>query len=390
MTRVDIRRSTVIGAPVEAVWAVLRDFNGHDAWHPAVSTSAIENGEASDQVGCVRNFRLKDGSRVREQLLFLSDAKRGFSYCILEAQAPLRNYVASVRLRPVTSDDACLVEWRASFEPPPQERARLERFVREEIMEAGFAGLRRALTAGAPAAHVDRASASCANRRRRPRASRSRSRATAARRFLFRGARRSGRPAPAKCAFCRRRSASISSTSIAAAGTFDLVPPGGVPGMEAAGVVESVGPGVGNVRAGDRVAYACAPPGAYASMRTMRADLLVRLPESISDEIAAALLLKGISAGFLLHDVAQVRAGETILVHAAAGGVGRIISRWAKALGATVIGATSSEAKAEEAKTRRLRPRRGHEPRGLRRSGPEFHLGPRRRRGLRRGRQGHV
>ena len=98
--RVDIRRSTVIGAPVEAVWAVLRDFNGHDAWHPAVSTSAIENGEASDQVGCVRNFRLKDGSRVREQLLYLSDAKRGFGYCILEAQARLRNYVASVRLRP--------------------------------------------------------------------------------------------------------------------------------------------------------------------------------------------------------------------------------------------------------------------------------------------------
>jgi NADPH2:quinone reductase len=118
LTRVDIRRSTVIGAPVEAVWAVLRDFNGHHAWHPAVSTSAIENGEASDQVGCVRSFRLKDGSRVREQLLFLSDAKRGLSYCILEAQAPLRNYVASMRLRPVTSDDTCLVEWRASFEPP--------------------------------------------------------------------------------------------------------------------------------------------------------------------------------------------------------------------------------------------------------------------------------
>ena len=99
MTRVDIRRSTVIDAPVEAVWAILRDFNGHDAWHPAVATSAIENGEASDQVGCVRNFRLKDGSRIREQLLFLSDAKRSFGYCILEAQAPLRNYVASVRLR---------------------------------------------------------------------------------------------------------------------------------------------------------------------------------------------------------------------------------------------------------------------------------------------------
>jgi NADPH2:quinone reductase len=96
---------------------------------------------------------------------------------------------------------------------------------------------------------------------------------------------------------------------------------------EAAGVIESVGPGVGHFRVGDRVAYACAPPGAYASMRTMRADLLVHLPDSLSDEIAAALLLKGVSAASLLHDVARVRAGETILVHAAAGGVGRVTWR---------------------------------------------------------------
>ena len=349
MTRVDIRRSTVIGAPVEAVWAVLRDFNGHHAWHPAVSTSAIENGEASDQVGCVRSFRLKDGSRVREQLLFLSDAKRGLSYCILEAQAPLRNYVASMRLRPVTSDDTCLVEWRASFEPPPQHRVRLERFVREEIMEAGFAGLRRALTAGGPAAHLDRTSAPA--------------RTSEATEGVEIAITRYGGPevlVPRRAAIRAPGSGEVRLLQTAVGvnfidiycrrGTFDLVPPGGVPGMEAAGVVESVGPGVANVRAGDRVAYACAPPGAYASMRTMRADLLVRLPEPITDEIAAALLLKGISAGFLLHDVAHVRAGETILVHAAAGGVGRIICHWAKALGVTVIGATSSEAKAEQAK----------------------------------------
>jgi NADPH:quinone reductase-like Zn-dependent oxidoreductase len=82
----------------------------------------------------------------------------------------------------------------------------------------------------------------------------------------------------------------------------------------------------------------------------MRADLLVRLPDSLSEEIAAAILLKGISAGFLLHDVAQVRAGETILVHAAAGGVGRILTHWAKAMGVTVIGVTSSETKSGEAK----------------------------------------
>jgi NADPH2:quinone reductase len=349
LTRVDIRRSTVIGAPVEAVWAVLRDFNGHQAWHSAVSTSAIENGETSDQVGCVRNFRLKDGSRIREQLLFLSDATRGFTYCILEAQAPLRNYVASMRLRPVTSDNACLVEWRASFEPPPRERARLERFVREEIMDAGLAGLRRALTAGASPARRDRTSLPAQKGAAIEGVEIAITRYGGPEVLVSRHASiRAPGPGEVRLLqtavgvnfidiYCRR-------------GAFDLVPPGGVLGMEAAGVVESVGPGVGNVWSGDRVAYACAPPGAYASMRTMRADLLVHLPESISDEIAAALLLKGISAGFLLHDVGQVRAGETILVHAAAGGVGRIISHWAKALGATVIGATSSEAKAEQAK----------------------------------------
>jgi len=349
LTRVDIRRSTVIGAPVAAVWAVLRDFNGHDTWHPAVSTSAIENGEASDQVGCVRNFRLKDGSRIREQLLFLSDATRGFSYCILEAQAPLRNYVASMRLRAVSSDGTCFVEWRASFEPPPRERVRLERFVREEIMETGFAGLRRALTAGAPTAYGDRPSISV--------------RTGAATDGVEIAITRYGGPevlVPRRAPMRTPGSGEVRLLQTAIGvnfidvycrrGIFDLVPPGGVPGMEAAGVVESVGPGVGNVRAGDRVAYACAPPGAYASIRTMRADLLVRLSEAISDETIAALLLKGISAGFLLHDVAHVRAGETILVHAAAGGVGRIICHWAKALGVTVMGATSSEAKAEQAK----------------------------------------
>ena len=346
--RVDIRCSTVIGAPVEAVWAVLRDFNGHHAWHPAVSTSAIENGETSDQVGCVRNFRLKDGSLIREQLLFLSDATRGFSYCILEARAPLRNYVASMRLRPVTSEDACLVEWRSSFEPPPRERARLERFVREEIMDAGLAGLRRALTAGASPAHRDRISLPAQT--------------GAAIEGVEIAVTRYGSP---EVLVSRRASIRVPGpgevrllqTAVGVnfidiycrRGAFDLVPPGGVLGMEAAGVVESVGPGVGNVRAGDRVAYACVPPGAYASMRTMRADLLVSLPESISDEIAAAMLLKGVTAAFLLHDVAQVRAGETILVHAAAGGVGKILSRWAKALSAIVIGAMSSEAKAGQA-----------------------------------------
>jgi NADPH:quinone reductase-like Zn-dependent oxidoreductase len=133
-------------------------------------------------------------------------------------------------------------------------------------------------------------------------------------------------------------------------GSLDLVPPGRVPGMEAAGVIDSVGPGVASLRRGDRVAYACAPPGAYATLRTMRADMLVQLPDSLGDAEAAGLLLKGVTAGFLLHDVARVAPGAVVVVHAAAGGVGQILSRWAKALGATVIGATSSDVKAEAAR----------------------------------------
>src|SRR6185437_13173574 len=101
-------------------------------------------------------------------------------------------------------------------------------------------------------------------------------------------------------------------------GSLKLVAPPGILGMEAAGVVEGVGPGVSNVRPGDRVGYACAPPGAYTSIRTMRADLLVPLPPFLTDSAAASMLLKGITAGFLLHDVYAVKPGDGVVVHAAA------------------------------------------------------------------------
>src|SRR5271168_3506886 len=147
---VEIRRSTVVRAPLEAVWAVLRNFNGHDRWHPAVASSEIEEGADEDQVGAVRNFRLRDGGRIREQLLALSDVETSFTYCILEAPAFLRNYVANVRLRRVTDDDTCLWEWRASFDPPTTEKDRLRRFVAEDIIEAGFRAFVESLVSGSP------------------------------------------------------------------------------------------------------------------------------------------------------------------------------------------------------------------------------------------------
>ena len=122
-------------------------------------------------------------------------------------------------------------------------------------------------------------------------------------------------------------------------------PPSGL-GMEAAGVVEAVGPGVTDVAVGDRVAYAMSPIGAYTERRLMLAALLVRLPDGVSDEHAAAMMLKGLTAQYLLRRTRRVQAGETILFHAAAGGVGLIACQWAKHLGARVIGTAGSDEKA--------------------------------------------
>jgi len=122
-------------------------------------------------------------------------------------------------------------------------------------------------------------------------------------------------------------------------------------GMEAAGTVETVGEGVEDLKPGDRVAYAMGPIGAYAEARTIRADVLVKLPDDISSEMAAGMMLQGLTAQYLLRRTYKVQAGETILVHAAAGGVGLILVQWAKALGATVIGTVGTEEKAELARS---------------------------------------
>jgi len=121
------------------------------------------------------------------------------------------------------------------------------------------------------------------------------------------------------------------------------------PGVEGAGVVEAVGPDATELRAGDRVAYG-GPIGSYAERRLIPADRLVKLPDAISSEQAAAMMLQGMTAHMLLRSVYRVEAGQTILVHAAAGGVGLILCQWAKAVGATVIGTVGSDEKAELAR----------------------------------------
>lgn len=125
--------------------------------------------------------------------------------------------------------------------------------------------------------------------------------------------------------------------------------PSGI-GMEGAAVVEAVGDGVTEVAPGDRVAYAYPPLGSYAERRLMPADRLVRLPDGVDDRTAAAMMLKGMTAQYLLRRTYRVQPGDTILVHAAAGGVGLILCQWAKHLGATVIGTAGSDDKAALAK----------------------------------------
>jgi NADPH:quinone reductase len=117
-------------------------------------------------------------------------------------------------------------------------------------------------------------------------------------------------------------------------------------GSEAAGIVEAVGPGVTVVKPGDRVAYAGGPPGSYAESRLIPAEILVPIPDGVADETAAAVMLKGMTTQYLIRRTYPVKAGQTVLFHAAAGGVGLIACQWLKALGVTVIGTVGTDAKA--------------------------------------------
>ena len=359
---VRVCQSTIIDAPIDEVWAILRDFNGHDRWHPAVASSRIEDGGTGDMVGAVRDFRLRDGSRLREQLLALSDRDTSFAYCILEAPLPLMGYVASVRLKPVTDGNATFWEWRSEFSPPAHRRDELVRLVTEGIYQAGFAAVRdllrrrnvgspvdarppRAVAAPIPSASLPRGASTLAPGQA----------ATTAAIVVERYGgpeelqlKEIGLPPPAPNEV-RIRHTVIGVNFIdvyCRTGFFDLLQPPGVPGMEAAGVIEQVGSAVSGFAVGDRVAYGCPPVGAYCERRNMAPELLIRLSDDISDEIAAAGLLKGVSASFLLHDVHVVKRGDIVLIHAAAGGIGQLLVQWARHLGATVIATVSNDEKA--------------------------------------------
>jgi len=133
-------------------------------------------------------------------------------------------------------------------------------------------------------------------------------------------------------------------------GLYKLPLPAGL-GVEGAGVVEAVGPGVTHAQVGDRVAYVARPPGAYAEAAIVASDRLVRIPDGVSDEVAAAVMLKGMTVWMLIRRIHAVKPGESVLFHAAAGGVGLIAMQWLRAIGARTIATVGSDAKAELARS---------------------------------------
>ena len=137
--------SSVVNAPAAKVWARVRDFNGLPTWHPAIAESRIENGEPADKVGCIRDFRLRNGDRIREQLLGLSDYDMFCTYSILEGPMPLTDYIATLRLTPVTDGDRTFAEWTAEFDCAEDDADTLVDGIGSNVFQAGFDALKRQL-----------------------------------------------------------------------------------------------------------------------------------------------------------------------------------------------------------------------------------------------------
>jgi len=141
--------SSVIDAPAGEVWQRIRDFNGLPKWHPRIAESQIENGEPGDRVGCVRSFRLQNGDHFREKLIALSDYDMSCSYTILQSPMPLIDYVATLKLTPITDGERCFAEWSAVFECAPDKTEELVKGIATNVFQGGFDALKRRFTRAA-------------------------------------------------------------------------------------------------------------------------------------------------------------------------------------------------------------------------------------------------
>ena len=135
--------SSVIEASADTVWARIRDFNGLPTWHPAIADSRIENQQPSDRVGCIRHFHTRDGGMIRERLLALSEYDFSCTYEILESPMGVANYVATLKLTPVTDGDRCFAEWSAEFECAEGRERELSDLIGGGVFQGGFDALKR-------------------------------------------------------------------------------------------------------------------------------------------------------------------------------------------------------------------------------------------------------
>jgi Polyketide cyclase / dehydrase and lipid transport len=140
---IKVYASSVIDASADTVWARIRDFNALPAWHPAIADSRIENNEPSDRVGCVRHFHTRDGGLIRERLLALSDYDFSCMYEILESAMGVSNYVATLKLTPITDGGRCFAEWSAEFDCAEGLEAELSQSIGNGVFQGGFDALKR-------------------------------------------------------------------------------------------------------------------------------------------------------------------------------------------------------------------------------------------------------
>ncbi len=142
--------SVILKAPVETVWSIVRDFNGLPGWAPAVAKSKIESGLAADVVGCVRSFYTRDGTHIRERLLTLDDANYTFTYNFEKPAFPVNNYIATLRLYPVTDTDRTFAEWEATFDEKPGDEGKYERLISRDVFAANLSNLAKILARKKP------------------------------------------------------------------------------------------------------------------------------------------------------------------------------------------------------------------------------------------------
>jgi NADPH:quinone reductase-like Zn-dependent oxidoreductase len=310
----------------------------------------MENDVGGDVVGGVRRFSLSDGAELREQLLSHSDREYTCTYCTLDSPLPLFDYMATIRLKPVTDGNQTFWDWRSQFRAPDDRATELENLIGRQVYEAGFGGLRTFLVDQAappspPAPEAATAVVATVGGEHLP----SRAvvvTATGGPEVMSLSDVTVPSPGP--------QQVRIRQTAIAV-NYLDLkhrrgIDPGfdlpGTPGLEGVGEIIDVGQQVNGLVPGDRVAYMSRTPGAYADIRCIDADACIPLPDGVSD-MDASTLLKGVTAALLLSRVFRAAPGTTILIQAVSGGVGHLLSQWAKSMDLTVIGTVSTTEKAK-------------------------------------------